>query len=188
MKAFVYAPLFLLVLLHATPAAAQGPGPLRFPWVYVVQHFDHQGLLLERELQASDDSTNIYDRALELSVNAVNGTSYVSRLRIHAFDSLAHLVYSVKDQIGPGVAREEFEWISENTFPKFNTRTVVISSEQPLYVDAVAVYDARSYEDDGSKWLDRHAKRSVPVKEVNCAVEGTRYGWFCGVANLYPLP
>ena len=65
-------------------------------------------------------------------------------------------------------------------------RVVVVSSERPLYVDAVAAYKDEYADYVTFAVIRINSKRDVPVKEINCALEVSRFGWACAVAATYP--
>ena len=132
----------------------------------------------------------------ELSVLVLNGTSELTQLRVHGFDRKGKLVSSWKTQIKPGEAREELRWSNVNwttQVKSFDLVTVVISSEHPLHVDAVTSTAQQGFEAPRCdkekldadeicpvyKKPDMYTKRTLPVKEIDCAAEATRHGWFC---------
>ena len=171
--------------------ALSGVNP--FPWVYVVLHMDQWVLYKERNWPDNVEVPHKEGGFRELSVVVLNGTSELTQLRVHGFDRKGKLVSSWKTQIKPGEAREELRWSNvkwTTQVQSFDLVTVIISSEHPLHVDAMtstAHAKAPTFICDKEDPEDCHkyqppqmyAKRTLPVKEIDCAAAATQQGWFC---------
>ncbi len=132
--------------------------------------------------ESNSDSGFRYMGQWEFSLNVTNGALSKANIRLQVFNHLGHQLYSSKSQVLSGTGSEPFHWTTydDHTMLKdFTARTVVLTSDIPLHVDALAAYNYHVSNFEEGMYSHSYTKRNVPVKEIECAKQSAHFGWFC---------